>query len=295
MLCWSRWSQSDWRWRTGSGPHPRTWRCADGGQLCTPWFLCRLWRWSRQNFPRGHEAVAPGLSAMWRSWVSCCCLPPYTLNARLSLTHQLWVWGEPWSEVWAGRLWRKNMHKCTVEINMRTKIICYTDLQNSSVYALNSKIYSVVKSERPWSNGYMQMFITSVSQSKEILTFWSKYVFLCPFECILKYWLLTKIVRFLVRAWVSPLLVNTQAIFLTITPIFPWMSNRVRSYSPVETGPNPSLTHLIQVIKSIRTGLYNITEHVMMPTTNEALCRSLEDAGALQALGVCTHGMDARL
>lgn len=55
------------------------------------------------------------------------------------------------------------------------------------------------------------------------------------------------------------------------------------------------LTHLIRVIMSIKTGLCNITEHVMMPTTNKALCRSLEDAGALQALRVCAHGVDARL
>lgn len=33
----------------------------------------------------------------------------------------------------------------------------------------------------------------------------------------------------------------------------------------------------------------------MMPTTNEALCWSLEDAGALQALGVCARGVDACL
>lgn len=73
------------------------------------------------------------------------------------------------------------------------------------------------------------------------------------------------------------------------------MSNRVRSYSPVKTGPDPSLTHPIQVIKSIRTGRCNITEHVMMLTTNEALCRSMEDAGALQALWVCARGLDASL
>lgn len=33
----------------------------------------------------------------------------------------------------------------------------------------------------------------------------------------------------------------------------------------------------------------------MMPTTNKALCWSLEDAGAFQALRVCACGVDSSL